>query len=347
MTFSNTLIHWYEKNARALPWRNTKDAYRIWISEIILQQTRVEQGLPYYHRFIQAFPNVQSLHQASEDQVLKMWEGLGYYSRARNMKFAAHQIVEQHQGIFPDDYKEIIALKGIGPYTAAAIASMAFDLPYAVVDGNVFRVLSRYFGIETPINSTLGKKEFDALAQKSLIKSRAATYNQAIMEFGALFCKPKNPDCVQCPLMHTCTAFASQKVDILPIKLKTLKIKERYLNFILLSNGKEILIEKRIHENIWKGLYQLPLIETETQIPEEEILIREDFVKFIGDKPFEIRSVQEMEHKLTHRLLKIRFLYIIIDELPSTDFIKLKFEELKDYAFPKPVENYLNKYLNS
>lgn len=345
MTFSNTLIHWYEKNARQLPWRNTKDAYRIWISEIILQQTRVEQGLPYYKRFIEAFPDVQTLHQASEDQVLKLWEGLGYYSRARNMKFAAQQIVEQHQGIFPDNYKEIIALKGIGPYTAAAIASMAFDLPYAVVDGNVFRVLSRYFGLETPINSTLGKKEFDILAQKSLIKSRAATYNQSIMEFGALFCKPKNPDCEQCPLMHTCTAFASQKVDILPIKLKTLKIKERYLNFILLSNTKEILIEKRIHENIWKGLYQLPLIETEKYIPEGEVLIREDFMRIVGDKPYEIRSVLEMEHKLTHRLLKIRFLYVKIDILPPSHYIKLKFENLKDYAFPKPIENYLKNII--
>lgn len=347
MTFSNTLIHWYEKNARVLPWRNTKDAYCIWISEIILQQTRIEQGLPYYHRFIEAFPDVHSLYQASEDQVLKLWEGLGYYSRARNMKFAAQQIVELHQGIFPSNYKDIIALKGIGPYTAAAVASMAFDLPYAVVDGNVFRVLSRYFGIEIPINSTLGKKEFDILAQKSLIKSRAATYNQAIMEFGALFCKPKNPDCEQCPLVNSCASFASQKVDILPIKLKTIKIKERYLNFILLSNGKEILIERRIHENIWKGLYQLPLIETEKQITGEEVLIREDFVKLVGDKTYEIRSVQEMEHKLTHRLLKIRFLHLEIGELPSSNYLKIKFEDLKEYAFPKPVENYLKRYLNS
>lgn len=341
MTFSNTLIHWYEKNARALPWRNTRDAYSIWISEIILQQTRVEQGLPYYHRFIQAFPNVLSLHQASEDQVLKMWEGLGYYSRARNMKYAAQQIVEQHLGVFPSNYKEIIALKGIGPYTAAAVASLAFDLPYAVVDGNVFRVLSRYFGIETPINSTLGKKEFDILAQNSLIKSRAATYNQAIMEFGALFCKPKNPDCEQCPLVDSCTSFTNNKVDLLPIKLKTLKIKERYLNFILLSNGNEILIEKRIHENIWKGLYQLPLIETDIMIPEEEILIREDFLNLVRSEPYKITNIQEIEHKLTHRLLKIRFFHIEIPELHSSEYIKVKIEDLMKYAFPKPVENYL------
>ena len=347
MTFSNTLIHWYKNNARVLPWRNTKDAYSIWISEIILQQTRVEQGLPYYQRFIQAFPNVLSLHQASEDQVLKMWEGLGYYSRARNMKYAAQQIVEEYLGVFPSNYKHIIALKGIGPYTAAAIASFAFDLPYAVVDGNVFRVLSRYFGIDTPINSTPGKKEFDVLAQKYLIKSRAATYNQAIMEFGALFCKPKNPDCQQCPLVSSCAAFANNKVALLPIKLKKLKIKDRYLNFILLSNGNEVLIEKRQEENIWKGLYQLPLIETDKQIPVQEILVREDFMGLMGNKSYEIRSVQEMEHKLTHRLLKIRFLHIEIGELLSSNYLKIKFEELKEYAFPKPVENYLNRCSNS
>lgn len=341
MTFSNTLIHWYEKNARALPWRNTRDAYSIWISEIILQQTRVEQGLPYYHRFIQAFPDVLNLHQASEDQVLKLWEGLGYYSRARNMKYAAQQIVKQHQGIFPSTYKEIIALKGIGPYTAAAVASLAFDLPFAVVDGNVFRVLSRYFGIDTPINSTLGKKEFDILAQKNLIKSRAATYNQAIMEFGALFCKPKNPDCEQCPLVDSCTAFAKNKVDLLPIKLKTLKIKERYLNFILLSNGKEILIEKRIHENIWKGLYQLPLIETDIMIPEEEVIIKEDFTKLVGQEKYKITSIREIEHKLTHRLLKIRFFQIEIPELQTANYLKIEIKDLMNYAFPKPVENYL------
>lgn len=341
MSFSNTLIHWYEKNARVLPWRNTKDAYRIWISEIILQQTRVEQGLPYYQRFIQAFPNVKSLHQASEDQVLKLWEGLGYYSRARNMKFAAQQIVEEHQGVFPSKYKDIIALKGIGPYTASAVASMAFDLPYAVVDGNVFRVLSRYFGIETPINTTLGKKEFDDLAQKSLIKSHAATYNQAIMEFGALFCKPKNPDCPNCPLMETCTSFANHKVGLLPIKLKTLKIKERYLNFILLTNGKELFIEKRIHENIWKGLYQLPLIETEKQISEEGIIDSKDFKKLVGQEPFKITSIQEVEHKLTHRLLKIRFFEIEISKFQNNHYEQVKIENIDTFAFPKPVENYL------
>lgn len=343
MTFSNTLINWYEKNARALPWRKTNDAYAIWISEIILQQTRVEQGLPYYLRFLEAFPNVQSLNQASEDQVLKLWQGLGYYSRARNMKFAAQQIVENFKGQFPSHYKDIISLKGIGPYTAAAIASLAYNLPYAVVDGNVFRVLSRYFGVETPINSTIGQKEFDILAQKSLVKSKAATYNQAIMEFGALFCKPNNPNCPNCPLMDSCVAFATNRVNNLPVKLKKLKIKERYLNFLLLSNGNEILIEKRTHDNIWKGLYQLPLIETDKQIPEVEFLIREDFLSLIGEHPFEIRSVQEIEHRLTHRLLKIRFLHMEIIDFPSSNYLRLKIEDLKNYAFPKPIENYLKK----
>ncbi len=345
MTFSNTLINWYEKNARELPWRNTKDAYSIWISEIILQQTRVEQGLPYYQRFIQAFPNVISLHQASEDQVLKMWEGLGYYSRARNMKFAAKQIVEQHNAVFPSNYKDIIALKGIGPYTAAAVASLAFDLPFAVVDGNVFRVLSRYFGIETPINSTPGKKEFDVLAQKSLIKSRAATYNQAIMEFGALFCKPKNPDCIQCPLVNSCASFANHKVNLLPIKLKKLKVKERYLNFILLKKGEELLIEKRQEENIWKGLYQLPLIETEKQISEEGIIDSKDFKKLVGQEPFKITSIQEVEHKLTHRLLKIRFFEIEINKFQNNHYEQVKIENIDTFAFPKPVENYLKTLL--
>ena len=342
MTISDTLKNWYKNNARDLPWRNTNDAYLIWLSEIILQQTRVEQGLPYYLAFAKAFPSLQDLSKASEDQVLKLWQGLGYYSRARNMMFTAQQIASHNNGIFPNNYKDILALKGVGPYTAAAIASFAFGLPYAVVDGNVFRILSRYYGVELPINSTKGKKYFEVLAQKVLDIENPATHNQAIMEFGSLLCKPRNPDCNSCPLSNSCVAFNQNKIALLPIKEKKLKIQNRYLHYILLNDGKKIFIEKRDYSGIWKGLYQLPLIETAENITVDNVipLLMEN--EILKNQDFELKEVRAMIHKLTHRNLHIRFYWIEIAEIPKANYLSISYSNWRDYAFPQPIHQFLS-----
>jgi len=346
MTFSKILLDWYDKNARKLPWRETRDPYLIWISEIILQQTRIEQGLPYYLRFIDNLPNVHALHQASEDQVLKIWQGLGYYSRARNMKAAAQQIVDDFNGIFPQAYEDILSLKGIGPYTASAIASISFDLPHAVVDGNVYRVLSRHFGIKTPINTTKGIKEFQELANELIPEKQAGDYNQALMEFGAIFCVPSAPNCENCPLNHTCEAFKKQEVDLLPIKEKKLKIKNRYLHFFYITDGKQFLIEKREADNIWKGLFQLPLMETPEEVPTKKLLDSNLFQDLILKKPFKLVGQQEIKHKLTHRNLFIRFYHLKINDLKFFKYEKIQKEDWQDYAFPKPVFQYLMDLLD-
>lgn len=341
MTISNTLIEWYNIHSRELPWRKTTDPYAIWISEIILQQTRIEQGLPYYYRFMEAFPNVGTLSQASEDQVLKLWQGLGYYSRARNMMVAAQQIMNNHKGVFPHKFEEIIKLKGIGNYTAAAIASFSFQLPHAVLDGNVFRVLARYFGISTPINSSEGKKYFEKIAQEILDPKNPAIHNQAIMEFGALHCKPQNPNCLKCPLADSCFAFTHNIINDLPVKLKTLKIKNRFLNYFLLSDGKNLLIEKRDHGNIWKGLYQLPLIETDEDKSAEDILEKDELLSWIDNQAFDIIQIQEIQHKLTHRVLHIRFFHLKITHLSNSLYNKVSFLDLDSLAFPKPIHSFL------
>ena len=341
MDFSKALLSWYSKNARSLPWRQNNDPYFIWISEIILQQTRVDQGLPYYLEFVKAFPNIKKLHQASEDQVLKKWQGLGYYSRARNMKKAAVQIVEEHNGIFPQTYEGILSLQGIGPYTAAAISSISFNLARAVVDGNVYRVLARYFGVSLPINSTEGKKYFQKLADELIDPDHPGTHNQAIMEFGARLCKPQNPDCGACPLVNSCIAFAQLQVKELPVKLKKLKVNKRYLNFLLLHNGDEVWIEKREEQNIWKGLYQLPLIESDKELEAQDLVKQEAFINLIKNQPFQILSVNKIKHKLTHRDLYIQFLQLELEGAPSLPFIRLELSKLNEFAFPKPIENYL------
>lgn len=261
--FSGTLLDWYAENKRDLPWRNTTDPYLIWISEIILQQTRVAQGYEYFLRFIKRFPDVASLAAASEDEVMKYWQGLGYYSRARNLHAAAKSM----KGTFPKNYAEVRALKGVGDYTAAAICSFAYDMPYAVVDGNVYRVLSRYFGIDIPIDSTEGKKTFTALAREMLDKSRPADYNQAIMDFGAVQCMPQSPNCLFCPLSGSCRALLEGKVQQLPVKQHRTKTTNRYFNYIYVRMGAHTLIHKRTENDIWKNLFELPLIETEKIYP--------------------------------------------------------------------------------
>ena len=274
MEFANTIISWFRENGRALPWRETRDPYAIWLSEIILQQTRIAQGWEYWERFMAQYPTVQDLAAAHEDEVLKLWQGLGYYSRARNLHTAAKQIVAL--GHFPDTLEGIKQLKGVGDYTAAAIGSFAFDIPAAVVDGNVYRVLARYFGIDTPINSTQGKKEFAALAQSLLPSSKAsdslssfspasdfqsslslvAAYNQAMMDFGAIQCTPQSPKCLLCPLAETCEAMRTNRVAELPVKQKTMKVKTRHLSYIYIRCKGETAIHRRGEGDIWQGLWE-------------------------------------------------------------------------------------------
>jgi A/G-specific adenine glycosylase len=273
MSFNSNLTNWFDKNKRELPWRKSNDPYKIWLSEIILQQTQVKQGLPYYNKFLKNYPNIYELARSSEDEVMKNWQGLGYYSRARNLHFTAKYIVHELNGIFPKKYIDLIKLKGVGDYTASAIASICFDESVAVLDGNVFRVLSRYFGIEIPINSTQGIKHFKSLAKSLLPKKRIGDYNQAVMEFGALQCKPKSPNCSICPINVNCVAFTTNNTKNLPIKIKRSKIKDRYFNFLVyLTKKSETVIEKRNVKGIWQQLYQFPLIETESSVSKKNLM---------------------------------------------------------------------------
>lgn len=339
--FATTLLEWFRKNARDLPWRHTTDPYAIWLSEIILQQTRIQQGLAYWERFMKRWPSVEALAAATEDEVLREWQGLGYYSRARNLHHAAKQIVAL--GSFPTTLEDIKKLKGVGDYTAAAIASFAFGLPAAVVDGNVYRVLSRYFGIDTPINTTEGKKVFAVLAQDLLpitqhqslsLKGElegASAYNQAIMDFGALQCTPQSPDCMGCPLMESCEAFRSGRVGELPVKLRTLKVKERHLIYIYIRCNGETAIRRRGPGDIWQGLWE-PVAPS--------------------DLPTDVEAMQHarclkknVKHVLTHQVLYADFYLLETENRPvlPDDYIWIKESELDDYAKPRLIEILLQK----
>lgn len=337
------LLSWYKDHKRALPWRKTSDPYRIWLSEIILQQTRVEQGLPYYQKFVDHYPQVSDLASAPEDQVLKDWEGLGYYSRARNLHHAAKTIHKEYAGEFPRTYSGIRNLKGVGDYTAAAVASFAFDLPHAVLDGNVFRVLSRLFEVDTPINSTAGKKRFQALANDLLNPENPAEHNQAMMEFGALQCKPQRPDCANCPLQMDCLAYQNNRVAELPQKDKKLKVKERYLNYFLVQDAKQVIIEKRT-QGIWKGLFQFPLYESQElwQFEKASEILKELGLPLIvagQERRFTLKP-----HRLSHQLLHISIWQINFSELPPAPGLKaVKLNQLKDLAFPKPLRAFLDE----
>lgn len=343
MTFSNRLIQWYLENKRDLPWRNTADPYQIWLSEIILQQTRVAQGLPYFNRFTEAFPTVFALAEASEEHVLKLWQGLGYYSRARNLHITAQVVVFDYNGVFPTTYRELIKLKGIGSYTAAAIASFSANEPVAVLDGNVFRVLARYFGVETDIASAPAKKEFTELANEVLDKKNPALFNQAIMEFGALQCVPKNPDCSACVLSQSCVALQKKKVAQLPVKLKKTKVTERYFNYLVFEdeNG-DSLIQQRTAKGIWYNLYEFPLIESEKELDEEAILSKISTVFFLTNnlisiKPFDEKSIL---HVLSHQRLKIRFWGLKVAGRIEEGISKTA---LKKFPFPIVIFNFIEK----
>mgnify|MGYP001126891343 FL=1 len=343
--FSEILINWYREHKRELPWRESSDPYLIWISEIILQQTRVVQGYDYFIRFIKRFPDVTSLAEADEDEVMKFWQGLGYYSRARNLHAAARSM----NGVFPKTYPEVLALKGGGEYPAAAICSFAYNMPYAVVDGNVYRVLSRYLGIETPIDSTEGKKLFASLAGEFLDKSRPAVYNQAIMDFGAIQCTPQNPACLFCPLAGSCMALSKSMVAQLPVKQHKTKTTERFLNYIYVRAGACTFINKRTGNDIWKNLFELPLIETASSVTEEELLALPEFIKLFDKEEVPVvRSIcRNVKHVLSHRVLYANFYEVVLPEKTKSfsSYLKIKTNELEQYAVPKLIHAFLEKYV--
>ncbi|MCR5712319.1 MAG: A/G-specific adenine glycosylase [Prevotella sp.] len=326
MSFTTTILQWFQDNGRALPWRDTRDPYAIWLSEVILQQTRIEQGLPYWERFMRHWHTVEELAAASEDEVLREWQGLGYYSRARNLHTAAKQIVEM--GGFPRTLEGIKRLKGVGDYTAAAIGSIAFDLPAAVVDGNVYRVLARHYGINTPINTTEGKKEFTALAQELLPARQASAFNQAMMDFGAIQCTPQSPLCLSCPLQESCIAFREDRVAALPVKRKMLKVKERHLTYIYIRYKGRTAIHRRQAGDIWQGLYEPWLTD---EVPLGAILLRQD-----------------VKHVLTHRVLYADFWLWEPDQEPElpADYLWIKEADIGNYGVPRLIEILL-KHLNS
>lgn len=332
--FTLLITDWYRQNKRDLPWRNTNDPYKIWLSEIILQQTRVDQGLSYYLKFIENFPTVNDLAKASEHDVLNLWQGLGYYSRARNLHSTAKFISQELDGVFPQNFNELLKLKGVGSYTAAAIASFSFKEPVAVVDGNVYRVLSRFFDIDTPIDSTSGKKQFAELAQELINSDEPDTYNQAIMEFGAMQCTPSNPNCSECPLNVSCLALNLNAVKVRPIKSKKTVVKDRFFHFFLFNDGNHTLLEKREMKDIWQNLYQFPLIETYSQ--NEKVDLRS-----ITDQNPDLISM-EIIHLLSHQRLHAKFYHFSsLPKLNNQKWIKIRTENLQDYPLPRLIDRYL------
>ena len=336
---SKLLIQWYQQNQRDLPWRHTVDPYRVWLSEVILQQTRVAQGLPYYLAFTSKYPSIYDLASANEQEILKLWQGLGYYSRARNLHHTAKTIVAKYHGIFPDNYKELLTLKGIGTYTAAAIASFCYNEPVAVVDGNVYRVLSRLFGIDVPINTPDGQKIIKSLATESIDAQQPGTYNQAIMEFGALHCTPSAPSCSNCPFNTQCVAHLTGKEGVLPIKLKKIKIKKRDLHYFLIQNNKNIILEKREGNGIWQNLYQLPLIEQKNIDKKALNSLQEKYKLETDTKPIKLSKVV---HKLTHQHLNITF-WQLKTSIKTANTININ--QIKEYPMPIVIANFLDNNL--
>ncbi len=342
--FTAQLLKWYANSSRPLPWKGEKNPYLIWLSEIILQQTRVEQGLQYFEKFKQRFPKIEDLANAPEDEVMKLWEGLGYYSRARNLHFTAKYIAKDLNGVFPDTYQDILKLKGVGPYTAAAIASFAYGLSYAVVDGNVYRVLSRYFGIETPIDSTKGKKLFKDLAAELIDASQPGNYNQAIMDFGATHCLPQKPRCSNCLLASNCQALKMGRVQNLPIKSKSIKKRTRYFNYLVVNSGKYTLLNKRTQKDIWQNLYEFPLIESSAIIEDFSHLKKQNLFKmhFEEHSITFLKASKPFKQLLTHQKIIARFWEVELSNLENLSFLKVEKQNLSKFAFPKCIDLYLN-----
>jgi A/G-specific adenine glycosylase len=347
MNFQHEIVKWYQLHKRDLPWRHTQDAYVIWLSEIIMQQTRVEQGLPYFNRFLEAFPRLEDFASATEAQVLRLWQGLGYYSRGRNMHHTAQQVLALHGGVFPVRYEELIKLKGIGDYTASAISSFAAGEARAVLDGNVFRVLARYFGIAAPINSTEGKKVFSALAQELIEGQNPMIYNQAIMEFGALQCKPKSPDCEVCPLQDQCEARRLNLQHTLPVKLKKMAPRNRYFHYLIMENDGDVLVKKRQPGDIWQHLYDFPLIETDTEAGFSDEILTMEIKKLCGDQVV-IQPLVAKKHVLTHQIIYVQFFALanyIINFNQDAGVKWVGKMELDDLPQPKVITNFINAYL--
>ncbi|WP_167896452.1 A/G-specific adenine glycosylase [Wenyingzhuangia aestuarii] len=341
MEFYKILEMWYLNNQRDLPWRKSSNPYFVWLSEIILQQTRIQQGLSYYNTFIDHYPTVKALANANEDDVLKDWQGLGYYSRARNLHSSAKYICEELNGKFPTTYKEIIKLKGVGDYTASAIASICFNEKTAVVDGNVYRVLSRYFNIDTPINSSKGIKYFKELAQELIVNANPKEYNQALMDFGSMVCKPQNPICETCPLADGCLAKAKNTIDKLPVKEKKIKIKNRFLNFIVFTDGQHTVLEKRTGNGIWKNLYQFPLIEFDKVVSEEE-LSQDSLLLNTPYSNISLFNTEPWVHKLSHQHLFTQFWIVETNQITNNNI--QPWNEVSNFAVPKLIHNFLDSY---
>lgn len=347
--FAEKLLVWYQENKRCLPWRKTKDPYKIWISEIILQQTRVVQGYAYYCKFIERFPDVFTLAEADEDEVMKYWQGLGYYSRARNLHEAAQVVV--HNGQFPTTYEEVRKMKGVGDYTAAAICSFAYDLPYAVVDGNVYRVLSRWMGIEVPIDSTKGKKMFAELAQELIDKKHPALYNQAIMDFGAIQCTPSSPNCLFCPFSDSCVALQKRKVEVLPIKVKKIRMTERFFHYFFIRVGAMTFINKRGKGDIWQNLYEIPLLETDSVMKEEELFASSAYKCLMGEaRVLKTNLIAKgVRHILSHQVIYADCYELVLAE--DTDFgdrfQKVLIEDLQNFAVPRLVSHFFSLILST
>jgi A/G-specific adenine glycosylase len=343
MKLSNTLIHWYLQNKRDLPWRNNENPYHIWLSEIILQQTRVAQGTPYFSAFIERYPTVFDLAKAEEEEVLKLWQGLGYYSRARNLHSTAQFIVRELNGVFPYCYKDLLALKGIGEYTAAAIASFAYNENVATVDGNVYRVLARYFGIDTDISTSAAKKEFTALANELLPIGQANLFNQAIMEFGALQCVPKNPNCDACVVNDSCVALQKKKVAFLPVKLKKTKVRQRHFNYLIfVDKDQKTMLQKRTQKGIWHNLYEFPLVETQNEVNDVDIIQMISKQEFIENTIEDIKLLNpvKINHKLSHQHLSISFWQVTIEGKIQNG---ISCESVAEYPFPIVIFNFISK----
>ena len=343
MIFSKQILLWYTKNKRDLPWRNTTNPYNIWLSEIMLQQTRVAQGTPYYISFVKNFPSVRDLASASEEKILKLWQGLGYYSRARNLHATAKIITEKYNGDFPSTYKELIQLKGVGDYTASAIASISFNRPEPVVDGNVYRVLSRYFGVSIPINSTEGIKYFKDLARKVMDSKNIRDYNQGIMEFGAIQCAPRNPNCSICPLKNGCVAVQEKKVEVLPVKIKKTKVRNRYFNYLVILDGNNTtILKQRTGKGIWQNLYEFPLIESDTTLKEEEVCDRiNESLPLYGNSEVYQFNETEIIHKLSHQHLYTTFWIVNVDDEILNG---IPVSMLAKYPVPVLIADFMNTF---
>jgi A/G-specific adenine glycosylase len=351
MEITPILVQWYEDNKRDLPWRKTRDPYKIWLSEVILQQTRVAQGMDYFTCFTGRYPTIFDLANASEEEVLKLWQGLGYYSRARYLHQTAKTIVNSFNGLFPDTYESLLQLKGIGPYTAAAIASISFGKAYPVLDGNVARVISRVFGVIDPVNESIGKNKIEKILSSLIDKSIPGTFNQAIMEFGALHCIPKNPSCQSCPLLSICEAHSKRLVDALPRKSKKVKVTIRFFNYFIIKlkrNGQQLVyLHKRTGKDIWQGLYDFPLIETTESLSTDKLIESSDWNRlFKGIKTHLVSVSEEYKHQLTHRQIKARFYTVEIQhELNSNvdEFILVSENDIHKYPLPRLIDKYMEE----